>query len=430
MARYDKDLDEDEFDEYYGRGERLGTVASGAATGASAGAAIGTLVPGVGNVVGGVAGGVIGGAVGLYQGSKDKEAAYEAMMRDQELQERLGSVDHLEAFSESIALQTAEGAQRGAAKSRQAAARGGLSGAQQAGLLASSARTGAVARTRALAGAVAPAAAADRSEKKRILQEEGARQALLDDASQGSDAIANFGKAAGIATTAAGIASGSAGRGTGGYAGKGKGAGVVGEAGGAAKTAGGSASGTPGDLSESTPAPDFGTLDDPVSGLERLKQNIGRDKSSPISAHERNGDPGVKTYSKADELTEEYSSESEKFQAEARKTYEGVQQRQSGVDPKAFEATKTKAQLDLADGRFDKVFYDEMLQKYPNVFNSPADYEGAVKSLLKAKTDKIRTAGPGFATTAPTGLDDINYSLLITEDDNFHSNFYELLGAD
>src|SRR3990172_4323789 len=193
MARKKTDYGEYE-DDIEGIGPEA--YASGALGGATTGAAVGTAVaPGIGTAVG--AG--IGAGVGLLGAALQNKQYKEAQLRDLQLEEELGNVDHLATYMESIGAAANASAYNQAAQAEQAGARAGLSGAAQADFTMQAKRNASGALFGATAQAVLPASQADIAEKNRIVQETFDRQELLD---QGVDnkLLGAFGGLAGVAT--------------------------------------------------------------------------------------------------------------------------------------------------------------------------------------------------------------------------------------
>lgn len=185
-------------------GNLLGGMGTGATSGAAIGSAIGTILPGPGNVIGGTIGGVVGAGAGLVAGGlqnkADQQALTAAMKRDAELEREIDEVDHFAPYLEAINARTVGKEQQAGIRSRQAAARGGLSHAAQEDIAGQSIHQAGIERGSALASAVPAAAQADIAEKNRILQEEFGRQGLLDAATSSQDILGAFGSVAAGAT--------------------------------------------------------------------------------------------------------------------------------------------------------------------------------------------------------------------------------------
>lgn len=179
--------------------EKLSNIFGGVGTGATSGAAIGNVVPGLGTVPGMLIGGVAGLGAGIAQNRSDQQALEAAMIRDEELEARIADVDNFAPFLEAINARTVGREQEAGIRSRQAAARGGLSQAAQEGIASQAIQQAGIERGTALAQAVPLAAQADIAEKNRILQEEFGRQQLLDEAMASQDVLSSFGQAAGSA---------------------------------------------------------------------------------------------------------------------------------------------------------------------------------------------------------------------------------------
>jgi hypothetical protein len=71
----------------------MADLGSNIASGAGAGAALGTVIPGVGNLIGGVGGGligVVGGIIGAIAGGQDRQKAFDALAKANDLVQELG----------------------------------------------------------------------------------------------------------------------------------------------------------------------------------------------------------------------------------------------------------------------------------------------------------------------------------------------------